>query len=238
MITPQIADMAYFNPVNFTQLATWAWGFIHKVTQGPGFADPKWAARSASARQAGLLVAGYDFSTADDPIKNADDFLKRANLQPEDGAVLDFEDNTRSNMSGDQAYAWMDHIAQKRGTAPIIYGGNHISDYPSGTRHPRIDPQDKKWIDAAKIWPLWRCRYLSGRQFNTNADLFKAIGPIPPWTKCAMIQYAADGAGPLPHTEPGVENNADLSAFLGTRDQLALLFAGKPGWDQAPTATS
>ena len=73
---------------------------------------------------------------------------------------------------------------------------------------------------------------------NSNADLFKVIGPIPPWTECAMVQYAADGAGPQPHQEPGVQNGADLSAFLGTRDQLALLFAGKPSWDQAPATTT
>jgi GH25 family lysozyme M1 (1,4-beta-N-acetylmuramidase) len=235
-VTPKIADMYYRNEVNLTALAAGGmWAVIHKCSQGPGFHDPSYLKRQAIAKSFGLLWGGYDFSTSDDPVKNADDFLAHANLGPADAACLDFEDNSVSNMTGDQAYAWMDHVAQKLGRAPIIYGGNHISDYPAGTRHPRIDPQDKKWIDAAKVWPLWRCRYLN-RQFATNADLFKVIGPIPPWTECGMIQYAADGAGPQPHQVPGVQNGADLNAFLGTRDQLALLFAGKPGWDQAAPA--
>jgi|HubBroStandDraft_5_1064220.scaffolds.fasta_scaffold60369_2 hypothetical protein len=234
MIQPRIADCYYGNDVNFTQVATWAWAVIHKCTQGPGFHDPKYLQRKAIAKGLGLLWGAYDFSTNDDPAKNVADFEARAAIEDGDIPVLDFEDNRFSNMDGNHCYEWLDAILQKYGRA-MIYGGNHLTDYDANSHHPRIDPQQSRWVDMAAKVPLWRCRYLN-RPILSNGDLFNLIGTIPPWKKCAMIQYAADGSGPAPHQQPGVQNGADLNAFLGTRDQLALMFAGKSGWDAVAAA--
>jgi lysozyme len=219
MITPVVADIYHGNPINFTEVVqSGIWGIIHKCTQGFA-ADPLYARRQIASRACGVLWAAYDFATGDNPVNNADNFLKRANLSSKDGAWLDFEDNTYSQMSGNQAYAFIDHVNQKLGRACGIYGGNRIREH--------IDPQDKKWIDLAKVTPLWYCRYML-RNFNDTAQLFQVITPPHPWTKITLIQYTGDGVGPPPHSVVGLQSGADLNAFNGARSELEAVWAGMP----------
>lgn len=219
-IVPMVADLAHFNPVNFAEIkAAGIRGVIHKARQGIGYGDPMYARRMAAAKMAELLWGAYDFATGDDPISNAATFLAYANLGPNDLAVLDFEDNTQSQMSGDRAYAFLEEVAQRLGRAPCIYGGNRIRE--------EIKPDDPKWIDMAKHVRLWQCRYIKLAPAD-NAELFRAIAPIPPWTGNFLIQYTGDGVGPPPHTVSGLQNGADLDAFDGTPDQLAAAWAGAP----------
>jgi GH25 family lysozyme M1 (1,4-beta-N-acetylmuramidase) len=225
-IVPIVADMAHFNPVNFSQLKEAGFvGVIHKARQGVGIGDPKYAARMAAAKDAGLRWGAYDFATHDDVAKNVAAFLAYARLEPDDSAWLDFEDNAHSQMTGDQAYEFLDRVAQQLGRACGIYGGNRIRDVDPDTKRPRIDPHDPKWIDMAAAAPLWQCRYIK-LQPADNAALFRAIPPIAPWTKNFLIQYAADGVGPAPHTAPGLQNGADLNAFDGSADELAAAWPG------------
>jgi lysozyme len=218
-IIPLVADMAHFNPVNFTQLKGAGFvGVIHKARQGVAIGDPKYASRMSAAKDAGLRWGAYDFATHDDVASNVAAFLKTASLTANDSAWLDFEDNTASPMSGDQAYEFLDRVAQALGRACGIYGGNRIRE--------QIKPDDPKWIDMAKVAPLWQCRYIK-LQPADNAELFRVIPPIPPWTANFLIQYAADGSGPQPHTAPGLQNGADLNAFNGTADELAAQWAGQ-----------
>lgn len=218
MIVPTVADMAHFNPVNFTELKQAGFvGVIHKARQGIAVSDPKYPSRMAAAKTAGLRWGAYDFATHDDVAANVDEFLAYARLSPMDSAWLDFEDNAHSPMSGDQAHEFLDRVTQKIGRPCGIYGGNRIREH--------INPHDPKWIDMAKVAPLWQCRYIR-QQPDNNAELFRVIPPIPPWTKNFLIQYAADGVGPRPHTAPGLQNGADLNAFNGTADELSAQWAG------------
>jgi len=225
-IIPLVADLAHFNPVNFTTLQDAGFvGIIHKARQGIASGDPKYAARMAAAKHAGLRWGAYDFATHDDVAANVAAFLATARLEPTDSAWLDFEDNTHSQMSGDQAYEFLDRVAQKRGRACGIYGGNRIRE--------QIKPHDPKWIDMAQCAALWQCRYVKAQPAD-NADLFRVIAPIPPWTKNFLIQYTGDGVGPRPHTAPGLANGADLNAFNGAPDELAAAWAGSAGHAPAP----
>lgn len=219
-IIPNVADMAHFNPVNFTEIvAAGIWGIIHKARQGIGYGDPMYARRQSAAQEAGVLWGAYDFATQDDPVANAEAFLAYASLGPNDAAVLDFEDNVHSQMTADQAWIWLDHVAQKTGRAPMLYGGNRPRE--------QIDHQAAKWIDMAKTVRLWQCRYIHS-QPDDNAALFKAIAPIPPWTENFGIQYTGDGVGPRPHTVTGLENGADLNVFM-PRATKSVLLAAWPG---------
>jgi lysozyme len=220
MIIPNIADFNHNNPVNFTEIAAAGiWGVIMKARQGLGFKDPAYAKRYAAAKSVGLLVAAYDFATHDVVADNVAAFLATAQLGLNDGAWLDFEDNSASQMTGDQAHEFLDRVSQKLGRACGIYGGNRIRE--------QIDPQAAKWIDMAARAPLWQCRYI-GVQPDDNDELFRFIHTIPPWTKNTIIQYTGDGVGPKPHTVPGLENGADLNVFNGTREELAKVWAGAP----------
>lgn len=217
-IIPVVADMAHFNPVNFAELKAAGFvGIIHKARQGVGYGDPKYASRMAAAKGSGLLWGAYDFATHDDVAQNVAAFLKTAALDVRDMAVLDFEDNVHSQMTADQAYEWLDRVMQSLGRAATIYGGNRIRE--------QIRPQEQRWIDMAKVVRLWQCRYIK-LQPADNDELFRRIAPIPPWTENFLIQYAADGVGPLPHTAPGLQNGADLNAFDGTADELIVAWAG------------
>lgn len=217
-IIPNICDTYHGNSINFTEIkAAGIVGTIFKARQGLGYSDPAYAKRRAAAKAMGFLVGAYDFATGDAAYVNALDFLSYAKLAPDDAAILDFENNTVSEMTAVQAYTFLDTINQRRGTASWIYGGDRIRE--------QIDPQDSRWIDMAKVTPLWQCRYI-GTQPADNAALFAAIPPIPPWTENFVIQYCGDGVGPMPHTIQGLQNGADLDVFNGTRDELAKVWAG------------
>jgi lysozyme len=217
-IVPAVADMNHANSVNFTDLAAAGiWGVIHKARQGTGYGDPAYLARQSLAKGAGLLWGAYDFATGDNVASNVGDFLAYAKLGPQDSAWLDFEDNTESEMSGDQAYEFLDRVSQELGRACGIYGGNRIRE--------QIDPQSAKWIEMAKVAPLWQCRYINSQPPDVGS-LFKAIPPLPPWTVNTLIQFTGDGVGPMPHTVQGLENGADLNAFNGSRDQLKATWPG------------
>jgi GH25 family lysozyme M1 (1,4-beta-N-acetylmuramidase) len=219
-IVPLVADMAHFNAVNFSELKQAGFvGIIHKARQGIAIGDPKYAARMAAAKAAGLRWGAYDFATHDDIAANVAAFLAYARLEESDSAWLDFEDNAHSQMSGAQAYEFLDRVAQKRGRPGGIYGGNRIRE--------QIDPHDPKWIDMAAAAPLWQCRYIATQPAD-NAELFGRVPPIPPWSKNFLIQYTGDGIGPRPHSAPGLQNGADLNAFAGTAAELAATWAGEP----------
>jgi hypothetical protein len=131
---------------------------------------------------------------------------------------LDFEDLARNAMSGPHALEFLDRSNQKLGRATTLYGGNRIVEH--------VNAQDPKWIDMAKVTPLWLCQYKSFRTVADLAELNRYIHIPPPWTHYDLLQYAADGAGPQPHQVAGLEDGADLNAYDGTADQLAASWAG------------
>ena len=218
-ITPNVADFYHGNSVNFTDITSAGiLGVFMKCRQGIGYGDPAYKQRYGLAKQVGLLVGAYDFATGDPVAQNVTAFLSFASLRPTDAACLDFEDNTQSQMSADQAYEFLDRVNQTRGTACWIYGGNRIRS--------QIDAQQAKWIEMAKVTPLWQCRYISAQPTDNNA-LFAAIPPIPPWTKNTLIQYTGDGVGPKPHTVNGLQNGADLNVFNGSQQDLTAIWPGQ-----------
>ena len=217
-IVPVVVDLYHSNSVNFSKLkAAGIWGIIHKARQGIGFGDPAYANRRVMAEQLGFLWGAYDFATGDDVQANVNDFLKTANPGPTTSMWLDFEDNSQSEMSAEQAYQFLDEVSQRLGRACGIYGGNRIRE--------KIPADDPRWIDMAKRTPLWQARYLNVQPTDT-ASLFKDIPPIPPWTANMLIQFTGDGVGPVPHTVDGLEDGADLDAFDGTYNQLAAIWPG------------
>lgn len=229
-IIPIVADMAHFNPVNFTEMkAAGIVGVIHKAKQGISVKDPKYTVRMNSADELGLLTGAYDFSTHDNVAMDVADFIKYANLGSKRVAMLDFEDNTQSEMTGDMAWEWLDRVQQITGRAAVMYGGNRIRE--------QIDHQSSKWIDMAKTVRLFQCRYIKGQPAD-NAALFRAVPPIAPWTGNFLIQYAADGAGPQPHTVSGLQNGADLDAFNGTPEELAAQWSGAAPGAAAPVTAA
>lgn len=227
-IIPVVADMNHNNSLNLTMLkAAGCWGIIHKARQGIGFADGAYASRRAAAEQLGFLWAAYDFATHDVVADNVADFFATAKPAADTGMWLDFEDNTKSEMTGDQACEFLDRCNQKLGRATGIYGGNRVRE--------QIDHQAAKWIDMAEIAPLWLCQYKL-MQADSLEALDVHIDVPAPWKAYTLLQYTGDGVGPRPHTLAGLEDGADLNACHLTYDQLAKVWPGRKLPAPAPVA--
>jgi lysozyme len=223
MIIPKVADMAHFNPVNFTQIkAAGIVGVIHKATQGVGMTDDQYARRRAAAGAVGIKWGAYSFATGDDARAHAHHFLQAAAPDAETLCCLDYEDNPKSPMSAMQAWMFMQEVEQATGRLCWIYGGNRVAEY--------IAPLCVKSSAAAdyfKARPLWLCQYKTGLGAIELAALKKHIRVPAPWDDWTLLQYTGDGVGPLPHTVTGLENGADLNAFDGSDEELAAIWAGE-----------
>lgn len=220
MLKPVMFDCNHDNALDFAKIATWAWGGVFKANQGLGFTDGAFKARRAAAEAHGIDAGAYSFATDDPVTANVDRFHSIVDPGPRTLMALDFEDLVRNAMSGPHALEFLDRSNQKLGRATVLYGGNRIVEH--------VDHQDKRWIDMAAVTPLWLCQYRSGISVGDIAQLNRHISVPKPWTKWTYLQYAADGAGPQPHTMPGVERNADLNLFDGDRAAFDAAWPGSP----------
>lgn len=208
---PLVADMNHANAVSFTRIATAGIrGVIHKAIQGHGFHDPAYYGRRVQANEVGLLWGAYAFNTGEDPVEQAEYFLEIATPDAATRLCLDFEDNKQSEMSIEQAAAFLDHVDQKTGRLCTIYGGNRIKEQLQ-----KAGDAVKKMVTRDGKRPLWLSEY------GPKANLPEG------WAAYDLWQCWADGFGPkpVPHV-PGLERNADLSVYAGSIDQLRAGWAG------------
>jgi len=194
-----VIDISHHNgTVNLIQAAAdGIVGVIHKATQGIKFNDPAYAANKQKASSAGLLWGAYHFGDGSDPIAQAEHFLNI--VQPGDQTliVLDFEENTQGpSMTLDGARAFVNHMNDKVGRFPGLYGGSFLK----GLLGQTLDPV------LANCW-FWLAQYSKTPVVPKN---------WPTWT---MWQYTDGTAGQPPHTVQGVGAcdrdffNGDLAAL-------------------------
>lgn len=197
-----IADMNHANTVNFARIAAAGiGGVIHKARQGVDFSDPAYAPRRELARAAGIEWGAYDFATHDDVAENVKDFLATAKPDARTSLWLDFEDNTKSEMSMAQALEFLDRVDQAVGRRCGIYGGDRIKSLIIG-----VSQAQRDFLGAH---PFWLCEY--GPVAKMVDDNHRPL----PWAKWDLWQQWADGAGPNPPIIDGLERKADLSWFDG-----------------------
>jgi GH25 family lysozyme M1 (1,4-beta-N-acetylmuramidase) len=208
-----VHDCYHLNPVDFGRLKAANYNgvscaaVILKCSQGATYADPAYAQRVGLARNAGLLVAPYAFNSGEPVAAQVNEFLTHAHLDDQMGGWLDFEDNRASEMSLDQALEFMDRFDQATGRSCGMYAGNRIKE----TIVHATDAQR----DFLAAHAFWGCQY--GPQFVMK----DANGHPLPWDVPFLWQFTGDGNGPQPHTLDGLQNNADLSIFRGSAEQLA-----------------
>jgi lysozyme len=190
-----------------------SFGFT-KATGGAWYTNPTLAANWAGMRAAGLARGAYHyaFESSGDPLPGlgpeaeADWFLSQVEplgLEPGDMLVLDIEEGQGD--LGAWALAWLRHVEGRVGFKPLLYTGAWFADPHGFANHP----------DLAG-YPLWIAAY-------------QGTPPpaIAPWTGYAFWQYTSQAI------VPGVVGPCDMSAFGGSREDLALY--GKPGsGDPAP----
>lgn len=203
-----VADLNHANPINFAKVAAaGVRGIIHKARQGVGFTDPLYSVRRSVARQVGLEWGAYDFATDDPVAQNVAGFLATAKPDDRTSLWLDFEDNSKSEMSIGQALEFLDRVDQSVGRYCGIYGGNRVKE--------QIVHLNSTQRDFLGAHPFWLCEY------GPVARMVDVNGHPLPWAKPDLWQKWADGEGPSPPIIDGLERGADLSVFDGDADALA-----------------
>lgn len=195
-----VLDLSHHNTVqSFEQIAAAGIvGMIHKATEGVGYTDPKYEARRAGCREAGILFGAYHFATASDAIDQAEHFLQTARLTGADLFCLDWEDYGANTLSKEQARAWIEHVEGELGRPGecVIYSGN--------TAKEKLGANDT-FFGARRLWLA---------QYGSNP------AAKPPWSTWWLWQYSDGSAGPGPHGCPGVTGHVDTNSYDGPADQL------------------
>ena len=192
---------------------------IHKATEGTSFVDGRYAARRNKWMSGqpirvtdvdGTVLAlqprwgAYHFFHGSDPYNEAKFFLKTADLQPGDCAVLDWENVGASGFapSANVANTFCSVVEHTLGYPIVIYGGNVPKEQLHGV--------DTRFVKR----PLWLASYSST---YTVQDTWKAVGP---W----LWQNDGDRYGPGPHTIPGMDGLCDNSTVTGNNMTVKKLY--------------
>jgi len=175
-------------------------GVLHKATEGIGFHDSTYAANKKAVRAEGLLWGAYHFGTGSDPAKQAEEFVRVADVADDELLVLDYETNEHgTQMKVPGAKQFINRVLELTGRRPGLYSGNTIRDDLGNTADP----------DLAKCW-LWVAHYDSP---PAAPKIHKT------WSKWTLWQYTDGQAGPDPHSITGF-GRCDRDTFNG--DDVAL----------------
>ena len=169
-------------------------GVIHEASYPRFERDAYYAVRQNDAARAGLLWGAYHYGNGNDPVRQADHFLRVVSIAWEQAApatrpagvllVLDFEKNGHypgGTMRLDQAVTFVERIRERTGKYPGIYSGEyHLRQILNS---PRTTATQKRVL--ANCW-LWLANYGAEPQ------------PTSPWNRWHLWQYCGDGKCRLP----------------------------------------
>lgn len=197
-MTPSVIDIYHGNVIHdFAAIkATGIVGVIHKCTQGARYADPLYAARRKAATDAGLLWGAYSFNTGESVAAQVDEFFSHADPDANTLMALDFEDNPHSQMSIDQARAFLTQADARLGRQLVIYSGNRVKDLLGS----KVD----SFIGSHRLW-------------------LAQYGPVahvqPSWGKQWLWQYSETGR------LPGTDGALDFNYYAGSAADLTTEWA-------------
>lgn len=183
----------YDGLIDFNQVKAAGYEFMwNKCTEGIGNADRSYNVNRAKANAAGILFGAYHFFRPGlDPIKQADWFLKNAELKSGDlQPALDWES---FQGPADQAKArlWLEKVEKACGQKPIIYGS------PYSLNALNLAPE-------FVLYPLWIAHYGTSEPLVPN-----------PWRVWSFHQYSDKGA------VPGIPApDEDIDRFNGSMENL------------------
>lgn len=190
---PNVLDISHHNTIHdFAALkAAGILGIIHKCTQGTGYADPMYAPRRKLATDAGLLWGAYAFNTGAPVAAQIAQFFSHAEPDAQTLMALDFEDNPDSQMSIDQAEAFLMQGAEKLNRPLVFYSGNRVKDL-AGYKPDGILAAHRLWL--AQYGPIAK--------------------PQASWSKPWLWQFSERGK------LPGTDGNLDFNFYDGSAESL------------------
>lgn len=204
-MVPRVVDISHYTKVSdmHKTAAAGIWGIICKTTQGTSIIDNSYVVNKKKTLDAGMLWGAYHFATNADPQKQLNFFLAHAQIDDNTLPCLDFEPNQSGEMSGKQMVEFL-HLGEKKlGRKFVIYSGNLIKEIIGDLSH-----EDQLYVCQHKLWLA---------QYASHATLPKGF------KKYFLWQYTGDGAGPSPHSVPGLGGEGaglDLNVYDGTKEEL------------------
>jgi lysozyme len=200
----------------FQQAMRGGWiALMHKLSQGASFQDPVAIGRLKMAAQAGLLIGGYHFMTADPISSQVANFMQVAGqIEAAIGSAsfvlaLDNEPGSSNPATGmstptaqtDAAAAeFVTAVYHATGAWPLVYGGRY-NFFSSAT------------CGNLLACPLWLAEY--------------GTDPVCPtgWINWIFHQYSDGQQSPNPVTIPGV-GAVDQSEYAGSVEELVTWWTG------------
>lgn len=175
-----------------------------RVSDGVGFADPKFERNWTEARAKGVRRGAYQFFRSNESPEAQADLLisKIGRLEAGDlPPVIDVEttDGQRAATIRDRVGRWVARVEAALGVRPIIYTGPYFW-------RDRVASAD--FVDH----PLWIAHY------GTECPLVPA-----PWTRWTFHQHSDSGR------VRGIRGKVDMNLFSGSREQLAALAVAESG---------
>lgn len=193
----------------------------HKVSEGTGYADPRFATFAARARAAGIpLIGGYCVNLRGDQKPQVDQYIRRLDVAApwwRDGDWLVQLDCERwSDKDGVYAYeprlyeitAWCEYFMQRTGGRwrPIVYAPRWVyGDALTGLPYPL-------WASSFGANPA--VGYRSAYPGDGSSRWSTYSGQVP-----AILQFGSE-------TTIGTQHTCDANAYRGSLDQLAALTRG------------
>lgn len=179
-------------------------GIIHKATEGSSVVDPNYVAAKKSARNTGLLWGAYHFMRPGNMIGQAEFFVNKADVGPEDILVADHEDD---KVSLDDLKVFLGEVFRLTNRRPVLYSGNVIKEQV-GTGKDSFLSQHKLWIaQYSSLGPKW---------------------PMQIWSEYWLWQYSDGNFGPEPQGCPGVSGEVDTNS-APDKDSLVRSWRGVEG---------
>lgn len=224
--------------VDFEQMAAQGIvGVIHEATYPRNVRDDKYTARQIQATRAGLLWGAYHFANGNDPVGQADFFLRTVSsawyaADPSSRPhqvllVLDFEQNRHypgGTMRVDQAVDFVQRIKQRTGVYPGIYSGeNRIR---AVLNSPKVSAEQKRILTSCWLWV---------------ANYHYQPRNVAPWNRWRLWQYTGDGVCDLPRASfpKGIANvrHAERNIFDGTAGDVRNFWQSH-AWSPGPARES
>lgn len=209
-----------------------------KCTEGTGYIDPTYKTNLAGARKNGLVVGSYHFARGIDPVKEADFYLKNADLREGELLTLDFEIKIADSVGF--CTKFVERIKEKAGFWPFFYSYSSMAaTFKSGSVLNCglwiADPSSKPRIGAWKTWAIWQYTIAPAGQtpgmttscdqdyFNGSLEQLKKYGkqpvvipeptPIPVPTPPVTIEPEFPVSLPVPHEDPPVATPSWIEVF-------------------------
>lgn len=162
---------------------------IVKATQGVAYINPDFTRMAQATLRAGKLLGVYHYAQGEDPIKEANFFLRtipgyigKAIL------ALDWEGIQNPTFGTGKDVRWVkrfcDHVRESTGVKCFVYMSKSVC-------------RKYDWTAVAKDYPLWCAQYASMERTGYQDKPWTDTYGFGAWKKATIYQYSS--GGDLPH---------------------------------------